>query len=353
MDFYPLLVRSLDKTTKDCTLVTFTIDPEYQKRFEYKQGQYLTLKTNIDGEEVRRSYSLCSSPIDGNWSIGVKEVPQGKFSSFVNQQLQEGDTLDVAPPQGKFFTEVEKNKKKNYVAFAAGSGITPVISIIKTHLALEPKATFQLFCINQSTASIILKEELEALKNTYLERFEIFHFLTREERNIPLLNGRLDTSKLETLFQTVCDKDQIDHVFVCGPEEMIFTVRDFLIAKGLKREAIHFELFNTQGAGKPSIVAAEFQGKVADVSIREGGKKLNFKMVQGAQNLLDAALDNSADLPFACKGGVCCTCKAKLIEGKVDMLVNYGLEEDEVADGYILTCQAVPVSEKIVVDFDS
>ena len=351
--FHKLVVQSVEKTTPECTVVAFDVPEQLKSQFQFKQGQYLTLKAQINGEEVRRSYSLCSSPLDNEWKVGIKKIEDGKFSTFANDVLKAGDTLESMPPSGNFYVEVDPNQQKNYVAFAAGSGITPMVSIIKTHLASEPKSTFKLFYINQTVQSIILKEELEALKNQFMGRFEIFYFLTKEHRSVPLLKGRLNEEKMEIIFKSICNIDLIDDYFSCGPEAMIMMIKDFLTEKGVDKKKIHFELFNTIGAKpKAKKIAQTFKGKVADVTILEGGKSMNFKIEQGSDNILDAALKNAADLPFACKGGVCCTCRAKLVEGDVEILVNYGLEEEEIEQGYILTCQALPVSEKVVVDFD-
>lgn len=352
---FPLVVKSIEKTTEECVIISFEVKKELQETFAYQQGQYLTLIANINGEEIRRSYSLCSSPLDNEWKVGIKKVEDGKFSTFANEVLKAGDTLEVMPPNGKFFVEVNKEKQKNYAVFAAGSGITPIFSIIKTHLLAEPNSTFKLFYINQTVKSIILKEELEALKNLFMGRLEIFYFLTKEFRNVPLLKGRLDREKLDVIFKSICQTENIDDYFVCGPEAMIFLVRDFLLEKNVDKKTIHFELFNTTGTAPAAKkkVAQQFKGKVADITILEGGKSMNFKMEQGSDNILDAAMNNSADLPYACKGGVCCTCRAKLVEGDVNVLVNYGLEEEEIEQGYILTCQAVPISNKVIVDFDS
>ena len=350
---YKLSVAAVEKTTEDCTIVTLEVPTEIQSDFTYQQGQYLTLIAEINGESVRRSYSLCSSPLDDAWKVGIKQIPEGKFSTYANEQLKAGDTLEVLPPNGTFFVPVAPDQARNYAAFAAGSGITPILSIIKTHLQAEPKATFKLFYVNQTVKSIILKEELEALKNRFMERLEIFYFLTREQRSVPLFNGRPDAEKLDIIFKTICDVERIDHYFSCGPEPMVLLIRDFLLEKKVPKDHIHFELFNTGGAPeKRKEIAKKLSGKVADVTIIEGGITTNFKIAQGSDNLLDAAMKNSADLPYACKGGVCCTCRAKLIEGEVETIVNYGLEEEEIKAGYILTCQALPISEKVVVDFD-
>lgn len=353
--FYKLTVEDIKETTDDCVLVSFRVPEDLKETFAYKQGQYLTLKQEINGESVQRSYSLCSSPLDNEWRIGIKQVPHGKFSTYANQELKVGDSLDAMPPNGRFFIPVDKEQQKNYVCFAAGSGITPMLSIIKTHLSAESNSTFKLFYINQTVSSIILKEELEALKNQHMERFEIFHFLTKQNRTVELLNGRIDQEKLTTIFKTICDVEHIDDYFLCGPEAMIFLVKDFLVSKDVDEAKIHFELFTSSGE-KPKLsqeVEEKLKGKVCAVTLIEGGKTMRFDITMGGDNILDAALNNSADLPYACKGGVCCTCRAKLIEGEVEMAVSYGLEKDEIEAGYILTCQALPLTEKVVVDFDS
>lgn len=352
--YHEVKVKAVEKTTPDCSIVTLDISNGLSGDFAFKQGQYLTLKASIDGEEVVRSYSLCSCPNDGIWQVGIKKVLGGKFSSFANDVLKAGDTLQVMEPNGRFYVEVDPSLSRNYVAFAAGSGITPIHSIIKTHLTAEPNSTFTLFYINQTVGSIILREEIEALKNLFMERFEVYHLLTRESRNIPLLDGRLDEAKLESIFTKILNVEDVDHVFTCGPEEMIFMVKEFLENKGMDPKKIHFELFNTSGDkyAEKHDYSTELAGLVSKVTILEGGKTFNFDIAQGSNNILDAALQAGADVPFACKGGVCCTCRAKLMEGEVDMKVNYALEQDEVDQGFILTCQAIPKSKRVIVDFD-
>jgi len=353
--FYTVSVAKIYKSTADSVIVTLDIPKEIQSEFSYIQGQYLTFSQEINGEEVRRSYSLCSSPLDNIWQVGIKKVEGGRFSTFANETLKVGDTLKAMPPSGHFFTEVDTESQKNYMAFAAGSGITPIFSIIKTHLEAEPKATFKLFYINQKVSSIILKEEIEALKNSHMERFEVFHFLTKQNRAVPLFNGRLDKEKLSVIFKTIANYENTDHFFSCGPESMIFMIKDFLEAQGVDSKKIHFELFGTnteEQSKKQAEIKSKLKGKTCDVTVIEGGKSYNFEIEQGSDNILDAALNNDADMPFACKGGVCATCKAKLVEGDVDMLLSYGLEQEEIDNGFILTCQAIPTCEKVVVDFD-
>lgn len=352
--FHSIKIADIYKETKDCSVISFEIPVELQEEFQYSQGQHLTLKSSIDGKEERRSYSLCSSPIENKWKVAVKKINGGVFSTFVNENLKKGDFLDLMPPNGEFFTPVNPSKSKNYIAFAAGSGITPILSIIKTHLASEPNSTFKLFYLNRSVKSIIFKEEIELLKNRYFGRFEIFHFLTKEHRSIELLNGRFTKEKLQVLTSKIIDVPMVDDCFICGPEEMIFLIRDELVAAGLSKDKIHFELFSTGNSEEDKqritkILEHKVEG--TEVTIIDGGKEFHFTMDDDFDNILDGALAAGADLPFACKGGVCSTCRCKIISGTVEMKINYALDENEVAKGLILSCQAVPTSKNVVVEF--
>ncbi|HQV35896.1 MAG TPA: phenylacetate-CoA oxygenase/reductase subunit PaaK, partial [Flavobacterium sp.] len=352
--FHSIKVADVYKETKDCTVISFEIPNDLKSEYQFKQGQHLTLRTIIDGNEVRRSYSLCSSPIENKWNVAVKKINEGLFSTFVNEKLRKGDVLDVMAPNGTFFTEIDPKKAKNYIAFAAGSGITPILSIIKTHLALEPESTFKLFYLNRTVKSIVFKEEIEQLKNRYFNRFEIFHFLTKEHRPSELFNGRFTKEKIQTLTDKIIDVPQVDACFICGPEEMIYLLRDELINAGLEKDKIHFELF-TSGISEEDkkriskIIEKKVEG--TEVTIIDGGKEFHFVMGDDFDNILDGALAAGADLPFACKGGVCSTCRCKVVEGTTEMKLNYSLEDDELAKNYILSCQAVPTSKKVVVDF--
>ncbi|HET8837922.1 MAG TPA: 2Fe-2S iron-sulfur cluster-binding protein [Flavobacteriaceae bacterium] len=354
--FHKLKIRDIYKETEDCSVIDFEIPQELQSEFAFRQGQHLTLKTTINGEDVRRSYSLCSGPTDNIWKVAVKQIFEGKFSTFANSVLKKGDFLDVMAPVGEFGVPIEANKEKDYVAFVAGSGITPVLSMIKAHLALEPKSKFRLFYLNKTAKSIIFKEEIEAIRNIYLGRFEVFYFLDEEHRTIELLNGRFTPEKLKELDEKIVDFSEIDECFICGPEPMIFLIRDELMKLGLAKEKIHYELFVSglsEEAKQRAAAALKRRAKNGtDVTILDGGKEFHFTMAEEYDNILDAALAAGADLPFACKGGVCSTCKCKLLEGDVEMKVNYALEEDEVKKDFILSCQAVPTSKKVVVDFD-
>ncbi len=355
INFYTIKISEVHKETKDCTSLTFDVPEELKDKFSYKQGQYITLKTKIGEEEVRRSYSLCSSPIEDKWQVAVKKIKGGLFSTYACTELQSGDEIEVLPPNGSFYTEIDSEKAKDYIVFAAGSGITPVLSILKTHLAKEPKSTFKLFYLNRTAKSIIFKEEIEALRNKYFGRLEIFYFLTKEQRDIPLLNGRFTSEKLKELTDKIIDIPNVDECFICGPEEMIFLIRDELAAAGLSKDKIHYELFFsglTEEDKKTAATAVEHKYKGTEVTIIDGGKEFHFAMGEDCDTILDGALGAGADLPFACKGGVCSTCKCKLEEGTVEMKVNYALDEEEVAKGLILSCQAVPTTEKVVVNFD-
>ena len=352
--FHSIKVADIYKETKDCSVISFEIPVALQEEFQFIQGQHLTLKSSIDGKEERRSYSLCSSPIENKWKVAVKKINGGVFSTFVNENLKKGDFLDLMPPNGDFFTTVNPTKAKNYIAFAAGSGITPILSIIKTHLALEANSTFKLFYLNRSVKSIIFKEEIELLKNKYFDRFEIFHFLTKEHRSIELLNGRFTKEKLQVLTNKIIDISAVDDCFICGPEEMIFLIRDALVTAGLSKDKIHFELFSTGNSEEDKqritkILEHKVEG--TEVTIIDGGKEFHFTMDDDFDNILDGALAAGADLPFACKGGVCSTCRCKIISGTVEMKINYALDENEVAKGLILSCQAVPTSKNVVVEF--
>jgi ring-1,2-phenylacetyl-CoA epoxidase subunit PaaE len=257
-------------------------------------------------------------------------------------------------PSGNFYVDVQPTSVKNYISFAAGSGITPMLSIIKTHLLSEPNSTFKLFYLNRTVKSIIFKEEIEQLKNEFFQRFQVFYFLTKEQRDIPFLNGRFDTEKLNVLTKTFIDIEDTDHCFICGPQDMIFLIRDHLENAGLDKGKIHYELFFSGNPEDNKHIAEALERKVegTDVTIVDGGKEFHFIMEDEYDNILDGALAAGADLPFACKGGVCSTCKCRVIEGAVEMKVNYALDEKEVSQKLVLSCQAVPTTEKVVVDFD-
>ena len=353
LHFHKLTVKDIRKETGDCVSISFDIPVELKTDFIFKQGQNITIKSKIAGEEVRRSYSICSSPLDNELRVAVKKVLGGSFSSFANHELKSGDVLDVLPPTGTFFTEVNSSNKKNYVFFAAGSGITPVISIIKTILLAEPKSFVTLVYGNKNVSSIIFKENLEAMKDKYLQRLSIYYILSREITDAKINYGRINTEKCNQLSKLI-EFTSVDEFFICGPEEMIFAVKDFLETNNVDKRKIHFELFTTPTMKNTKIYTAvkTKEGEGSEVTVKLDGRSFNFNLDYNSNNILDAALAQGADLQFACKGGVCTTCRAKLVEGEIEMEVNYGLEPDEVKAGFILTCQSHPRSKKVVVDFD-
>ena len=353
--FHKLKVKEVKKETPDCVSIAFEIPENLKTDFLFEQGQNITIKKEIDGEEVRRSYSICSSPFENELRVAVKKVDGGKFSGFANADLKAGDELDILPPTGRFNTKLHIQNAKQYLAIAAGSGITPVISIIKTTLQTEPASTFTLVFGNRGRSTIIFFEELEGIKNKYLKRFNFINILSREKTDAPINSGRIDTEKLSALNKLV-DYKNTDEFFICGPEEMIFCVKDFLAILNIDKKKIHFELFTTPGEKKRAIgsrqSANEESGPKSKITVKLDGRSFDFNLGFNGENILDAALKQGADLPFACKGGVCCTCKAQLLEGEVNMDVNWGLEQEEVEQGYILTCQSHPKTAHVVVDFD-
>jgi ring-1,2-phenylacetyl-CoA epoxidase subunit PaaE len=354
-EFHNIKVADIYKETKDAVVISFDVPELLNEKFKFKQVQNLTIRKEIEGQDVRRNYSLCTTPFENEWKVAVKTIREGLFSNYAFNKLKKGDELLIMPPHGEFYVESDPKVSKNYIAFAAGSGITPIISIIKTHLQNEPKSTFKLFYLNRTVKSIIFKEEIEQLKSQYFHRFQVFYFLTKEQRDIPFLNGRFDKEKLAVLTKTFIDIEDTAHAFICGPQDMIFLIRDELKAAGLPKETIHYELFFTGSSEEENKHIAEVLEQRAEgtqVTIIDAGKEFHFVMDDDFDTILDGALAAGADLPFACKGGVCSTCKCKLIEGSVKMKVNYALEDKELASNFILSCQAVPTSDKVVVDFD-
>lgn len=355
--FHKLTIKDIRRETPECISVAFDIPEHLISFFQFAHGQNITLKATIGEEEIRRSYSICSSPLDKELRVAIKHMEGGRFSSWANKELVKGNTLEVLPPTGKFYTELNTANKKRYLAFAAGSGITPILSIIATTLATEPASHFTLVFGNRNRNSIIFKEQLDALKNRYMSRFAIHHILSKETTDTPVNFGRIDAEKCQLLSEKLIDIGSMDEIFICGPEEMIFTVKDWLVAYGIDKKKIHFELFITPGveydkSRLQKTEKPELDGKSSKVTIRLDGISFDFDLPYEGDPILDGALKQGADLPFACKGGICSTCRAKLIEGKVDMDINYALEPEELEAGFILTCQSHPRTERVVVDFD-
>lgn len=354
VSFHQLKVRNIRRETPECVSVSLEVPEESKSDFVFRQGQYLTFRHQLNGEEIRRSYSICASPLDGELRVAVKKVPEGVFSTYVNESLQVGDTVEVMQPEGRFFTELDATNEKMYVAFAAGSGITPVISIIKTVLLTEPKSKFCLVYGNKTRGSIIFKSEIEDLKNQFMGRFSVYHILSREQADAQILSGRIDRDKCRYFLDKIIRPEDIDECFLCGPEDMINDVKEVLTGAGVSSKKIHFELFFTSSSLRRQ--AAEkvpyLNDSISKVTVKLDGSYMEMELGYHGESILDAALKNGADLPFACKGGVCATCRAKVEKGSVEMDINYALEQDELDAGFVLTCQAHPRSENVLVNFD-
>jgi ring-1,2-phenylacetyl-CoA epoxidase subunit PaaE len=354
--FYPLTVADVRRETREAVAVTFAVPDECKDKFRFIQGQYLTFRTRIDGEEVRRSYSICAAVQDPALRVGIKKVAGGLFSTWANEQLRPGQVLEAMPPMGNFYVPLDPAHHKHYVAFAGGSGITPILGLLKTTLLSEPHSTFTLFYGNQASSSIMFREELEDLKNEYLGRFTLIHILNREQQDIELFNGMLTKDKCAELFQHWLDVKTVDTAFICGPQAMMVQVSEALQEHGLDKRQIKFELFTTGEAPKRTRKvqdALKTKGRnTCEVTVILDGRARSFQLEKNTDTLLDAALKDGIELPYACKGGVCSTCRTMLVEGEVDMNANFALEDYEIARGHILACQSYPITDKIVVDFD-
>lgn len=353
MRFIPLTVSKICADTKNAVVVSLTPPPEHAQAFNFIQGQYITFRKTFNGEELRRSYSICSGINDKDLRVGIKKVDGGWFSTWVNEDLKVGDTLEAMLPNGKFHAPIEPEKAKTYYAFAAGSGITPILSIVKTILENEPFSNVTLVYNNSSINTIMFKEELDDLKNLYMERFALLHVLGHDSGDIDMFVGRLTEEKCEQLFTTWLDPKNADYAFICGPEQMMLTVSAALKAHGMAKEKIKFELFKSD---LPKKARAKTKTKTSDKTVKAtiiiDGASRTIDMPAEGMSILEAAMENNIDVPHSCQAGVCSTCSAKMIEGEGEMEVNYGLEDYEVERGYVLTCQTYPLSKKITVDYD-
>ncbi|MHA4844700.1 2Fe-2S iron-sulfur cluster-binding protein [Flavitalea antarctica] len=373
--FHKLAVVDVRRETPDCISVAFELPDELKPLFHYEPGQNVTVRSSINNEEVRRSYSICSAAHENELRIAVKESTGGIFSTWANRELIKGNFLDVLPPTGRFIVHPDIKNKKRYLAIAAGSGITPILSIISSVLHSEPLSSFTLVYGNRNRNSIIFRDQLDALKNRYMERFALHHILSREITDAEIYSGRITALKCEEMSAGLIDFQLMDEIFLCGPEAMIFEIKDWLLARKIASNKIHYELFTTpvtavrdmpQGTGIAASTTAvgipsgnlqshknvDSKALISDVTVKLDGINFQFMLPFEGKTILEAALEQGADLPYSCKGGVCSTCRAKLVEGQVAMDLNYALEPEEVEDGFILCCQSHPTTGKVVVDFD-
>ncbi len=354
--FHPLEVTDVRRETRDAVVVTLRPRAEDAAAFDFTQGQYLTFRHDFDGDELRRSYSICAGRDEGVLRVGIKRVDGGTFSTWANEALKAGDLIDAMPPMGKFYTAIEPDTAKHYLGFAGGSGITPLLSIIKTVLAREPQSQFTLVYANRQINSIMFREDLEDLKNTYLGRFSVIHILESEGQEIDLFTGRIDAAKMTALFDRWIDAKSVDTAFICGPEPMMLAIAASLRDHGLTDAQIKFELFASGQPGRAKAKAVSKDavklGSGTAATVTLDGATRSFEMPRTGQSILDAALEANLDAPYACKAGVCSTCRCKVIEGEAEMAMNHALEDYEVRAGYILSCQAFPLTDKIVVSYD-
>src|SRR3954471_9400854 len=348
--FHPLRVAAVEPLTDDSVALSFAVPPELADDYRFVHGQHLTIRGD-DGE--RRSFSICTTPSSGALKIGVKKLPGGAFSEGVVGALHPGDQLDVMTPAGRFTTRLDPDTEKTYVAIAAGSGITPIISIASTILEAEPHAQVMLVYANRTHRSVMFLDELHDLKDTFPERFQLVHVLSREDQDVELFSGRLDGDRLSRILKSLLPAEEVDEWFLCGPQQMVVDLRQVILDHGVEAHAIHTELFHADPVPRTAPASTSGDEGAAHVTIRLDGRTSDFELRPDGVGVLEAALEVRNDLPFACRGGVCGTCRAKLVEGSVAMDVNYALEPEEMAEGYVLTCQSHPTSERVVLDYDA
>ncbi|HEX3882658.1 MAG TPA: 1,2-phenylacetyl-CoA epoxidase subunit PaaE [Stellaceae bacterium] len=351
--FHSLAIADLRRETADCLSIAFAVPEKLRAAFRFRPGQYLTLRATLDGADIRRCYSICSGLDDGELRVAVKRVPGGVFSA-VAEHLKPGDTLDAMPPQGRFTTALKASAGRNYVAIAAGSGITPILSLIRSVLAREPKSRCFLLYGNRTGRDIIFAEELARLKDRHLDRFSVTHVLSREAQDVPALNGRLDPAHIRRLLPALVPVAAIDRAFLCGPEAMMDAAAATLAELGLARDRILREYFlaGEGGHAAPPVEIAASPAAATTASIVIDGRSHDIPVPDGA-SVIDAALAAGLDLPYSCRAGMCCTCRARLVDGKAEMAVNYSLQQWEIDAGFILTCQARPLTSRLTLDYDA
>ncbi|RST54754.1 1,2-phenylacetyl-CoA epoxidase subunit PaaE [Variovorax sp. DXTD-1] len=358
--FHPLRVKAIEPDTAEAVIVSFEVPADLRETFGFTQGQYLTLRRDIDGQDLRRSYSICAGLDDGELRVGVRKVRGGVFSNWINAHLQPGDTVQVMAPQGRFFVPIEHGAARHHVGIAGGSGITPILSIMKTVLAREPKSRFTLIYGNRQLQSTMFKEEIEDLKNRYMTRLVLHHVFSDEHTDSPLGHGVMNREKIGEFLQTVVPAGGIDHAYVCGPFQMNDEAEAAMLAAGVPEERIHIERFgialpSATSAGQVGAVVHEAlpgDAKQARITIVRDGLQREIAFTEGQPSILDAASAAGLEVPFSCTSGVCGTCRAKLVEGEVRMERNFALDKNEVAAGFVLTCQAHPLTERVTLSFD-
>ncbi len=354
--FHPLRVRKIEPDTQEAVVVSFEVPPDLREVFGFTQGQYLTLRADIDGQDLRRSYSICAGVDDGELRVGVRKVRGGAFSNWINEHLKPGDSIKVMAPQGRFFVPLEPNVARHHVGIAGGSGITPILSIMKTVLAREPQSRFTLIYGNRALRSTMFKEEIEDLKNRYMTRLVLQHVFSDEHTDAPINSGTMNREKIGEFLASVVPAARIDHVYVCGPFQMNDEAEAALLAAGVPEERIHIERFGV--ALQPGTVGAVVHeakpgdAETARIVIIRDGLSREIPFTKGQPSILDAASAAGMEVPYSCTSGVCGTCRAKLVEGEVRMERNFALDKKEVASGFILTCQAHPLTERVVLSFD-
>jgi ring-1,2-phenylacetyl-CoA epoxidase subunit PaaE len=353
--FHLLKVAALDRITDDAVAITFDVPERLRDEFRFEAGQHINVRATIAGDDVRRSYSICAPATSSVLRVGVKGLPDGVFSSYALNRLQVGDSLEVMTPSGRFTTALDPNRTRHYGAIAAGSGITPMLSIISTALEVEPNSKASLVFVNRNTSGIMFLEEIEDLRNRYLDRFRVVHVLDGERQEVELFSGTLDRERLNKILDNVLPDADVDEWFLCGPQGLTDMLRDTLVDRGHDPANVHRELFIASSPAKPRPTAAPDTTAAAtgsDVEVILDGRSTTFKLSPEGPSILDAALQQRGDAPYACKNGVCGTCRARVVEGKVDMDQNFALEHDEVERGYVLSCQAHPLTDRVIIDFD-
>jgi ring-1,2-phenylacetyl-CoA epoxidase subunit PaaE len=355
VSFHTLEVAEVVDETNEARSIRFVVPEELRETFRFKPGQHLTLKAEIGGEELRRNYSLCVAPHDRQVMVTVKRIAGGAFSNWANDMLRPGMAIDVMPPHGSFTWDFREGAAHHYVGFAGGSGITPVLSLLKTALLTEPDSRFTLFYGNRDSNSIIFLEALAQLKNRFMDRLEVHHFLAEEAEEFELFNGMLDRAKCDEILATLVDPAEANAFFICGPGPMMDAAEEALLARGISKELIHLERFTADRPAEAQAQLAELSREAAGLSmlVTLDGRKRRVGFDAEAGNILDSARKAGLPAPFACKAGVCATCRAKVVSGEVEMAARYGLTDEEVAAGYVLTCQSVPKGDGVELDYDA